>query len=33
MELVFYDVETTGLNVWKDKLTEVAAISGNEHGK
>jgi len=32
MELVFYDVETTGLNVWKDKLTEVAAISGNSMG-
>ena len=26
-ELIWYDTETTGLNVWTDKITEIAAIS------
>ena len=29
MELVFYDVETTGLDVKHDKLTEIGAISAS----
>lgn len=29
-KLIWYDTETTGLNVWTDKITELAAISDNE---
>lgn len=29
-ELIWYDTETTGLNVWKDKITEIAAISQSD---
>ena len=30
IELIFYDVETTGLNVWKDKITELAATTQDD---
>ena len=29
MELIFYDVETTGLDVMHDKLTEIGAVSSS----
>jgi len=29
-ELIWYDTETTGLNVWTDKITEIAATSASD---